>query len=129
MDLYYRLNTFTIEVSSLEGKEDRISKHAEKFLREYEWEYQKKKVLCGSDFMRYLFRHDWPGNLRELKNVMEYARVVCEGEELKLEHLPEYFLSTISTRNSHALSTKGLSLDFAKAKKDFEKQFFGRSSL
>ena len=119
-DLYYRLNTFTVEIPCLKGKVDRISSYAEKFLRDYELERRKDRALCSPSFLCYLHQHDWPGNLRELKNVMEYARIVCEDKDLEPSHLPGYFFSTEKSYTSNA---KEFTLNFAKAKEDFEKQF------
>ena len=75
-DLYYRLNVFEIAIPPLrERKEDMI--HITEFLI---------KKLNGELFME----HDWPGNIRELENVLERAMNVIEGMIIQVHHLPAY---------------------------------------
>ena len=87
-DLYYRLNTFTIELPSLRDRVKDIPLLANYFLQLFA---QKSNVNVGSmsrDFVMHLQQHDWKGNIRELKNVMERAVILSSGSELTLENLP-----------------------------------------
>ena len=83
-DLYYRLNGIALYIPPLRERRDEVIPLAEKFLVE---------VATGSppqlseDVRAYFLRHPWPGNIRELRNVVRRAVVLCDGPEVLLEHL------------------------------------------
>ncbi|PEE40541.1 sigma 54-interacting transcriptional regulator [Bacillus pseudomycoides] len=89
-DLYYRLNVFAIDIPPLrERKEDMI--HITEFLiRKLNGELGSS-VLSLDERVRDIFmEHDWPGNIRELENVLERAMNVVEGTIIQVHHLPVY---------------------------------------
>ncbi|MED1059688.1 sigma 54-interacting transcriptional regulator, partial [Bacillus mycoides] len=89
-DLYYRLNVFAIDIPPLrERKEDMI--HIMEFLiRKLNGELGSS-VLSLDERVRNIFmEHDWPGNIRELENVLERAMNVIEGMIIQVHHLPVY---------------------------------------
>ncbi|PEI94993.1 sigma-54-dependent Fis family transcriptional regulator [Bacillus pseudomycoides] len=89
-DLYYRLNVFAIDIPPLrERKEDMI--HITEFLiRKLNGELGSS-VLSLDERVRDIFmEHDWPGNIRELENVLERAMNVVEGTIIQVPHLPVY---------------------------------------
>lgn len=77
-DLYFRLNVFPIEVPSLSARVDDIVLLAEHFLEKLRYPHRK----ISSDIGDLLKRYDWPGNIRELKNVIERAIILAGGEPL-----------------------------------------------
>ena len=87
-DLYYRLNVVRIEMPSLRERMDDIPLLMHAFLREFNIE--NKKNIKGFDkaSKSAMIKYSWPGNIRELKNAIESAVVMCTGEEIKLEDLP-----------------------------------------
>ena len=87
-DLYYRLNVVRIEMPSLRERIDDIPLLMHAFLREFNIE--NKKNIKGFDkaSKSAMIKYSWPGNIRELKNAIESAVVMCTGEEIKLEDLP-----------------------------------------
>ena len=89
-DLYYRLYVFAIDIPPLrERKEDII--HITKFLIRKLNEELGSGVLLLDERVRDIFMaHDWPGNIRELENVLERSMNVVEGTIIQVQHLPVY---------------------------------------
>ena len=87
-DLFYRLNVVRIEMPSLRERMDDIPLLMHAFLREFNIE--NKKNIRGFDkaSKSAMIKYSWPGNIRELKNAVESAVVMCTGDEIKLEDLP-----------------------------------------
>lgn len=86
-DLYFRLNTFPIEIPPLRERPADVDALAELFLSQVSRRFEKPGLRL-SDAARYALRaHSWPGNVRELENVMERAAILAEDEILP-EHLP-----------------------------------------
>ena len=87
-DLFYRLNVVRIEMPSLRERMDDIPLLMHAFLREFNIE--NKKDIKGFDkaSKSAMIKYGWPGNIRELKNAVESAVVMCTGDEIKLEDLP-----------------------------------------
>ena len=87
-DLYYRLNVVRIEMPALRERMDDIPLLMHAFLREFNIE--NKKNIKGFDkaAKSAMIKYSWPGNIRELKNAVESAVVMCTGDEIKLEDLP-----------------------------------------
>ena len=87
-DLFYRLNVVRIEMPSLRERMDDIPLLMHSFLREFNIE--NKKNIKGFDkaSKAAMIKYNWPGNIRELKNAVESAVVMCTGDEIKIEDLP-----------------------------------------
>ena len=87
-DLFYRLNVVRIEMPSLRERMDDIPLLMHSFLREFNIE--NKKNIKGFDkaSKSAMIKYSWPGNIRELKNAVESAVVMCTGDEIKMEDLP-----------------------------------------
>ncbi len=91
-DLYYRLSTFTIELPSLKERKDDIPLLALHFMSVNAEKIGKKVDSMSKEYLDLLQQHQWPGNIRELKNVIERSVILAEGNELKPETLPKEFL-------------------------------------
>ena len=87
-DLYYRLNVININLPPLRERREDIPLIASYFLREVPPADAKKLVGFSQEAMAALTEFDWPGNARELKNVIERAVVLAKGERLELQDLP-----------------------------------------
>lgn len=87
-DLFYRLNVVRIEMPALRERMDDIPLLMHSFLREFNIE--NKKDIKGFDkaSKAAMIKYNWPGNIRELKNAVESAVVMCTGDEIKIEDLP-----------------------------------------
>ena len=97
-DLYYRLNVFTIVLPPLRDRREDIPLLVQAFLVEFNDRYNKKVRAASQDSMRMLEAHNWPGNIRELRNVIERATIVSDGEFIEPKHLP----ATLHSRRAAA---------------------------
>ncbi len=91
-DLLYRVNTFTIDIPPLRERPQDVPPLAEFFLRRYAREMRKDILGYSRETSALLSGYDWPGNIRELKNVVERAVVLCSGREITLDDLPQELL-------------------------------------
>ena len=80
-DLYFRLNVFPIELPLLAERGEDVIELAEHFLKQMQFEHFK----LDSSVEQLLLGYDWPGNIRELKNVLERAVILSDGEPLTVE--------------------------------------------
>ncbi len=87
-DLYYRLNVVRIEMPSLRERKDDIPLLMHSFLREFNVENGKNIKGFDNRSKAAMIKYNWPGNIRELKNCVESAVVMCNGDEIKIEDLP-----------------------------------------
>jgi PAS domain S-box-containing protein len=88
-DLYYRLNVVAITIPPLREREDDIGLLAHHFLMQNNDKYGKKLRL-SLEILQFFHTYDWPGNIRELQNCIEYAVIMCSDPELRIEHLPSH---------------------------------------
>ncbi len=87
-DLYYRLNVVRIEMPPLRERKDDIPLLMHSFLREFNIENEKNIKGFDNRSKALLIKYNWPGNIRELKNCIESAVVMCTGDEIKIDDLP-----------------------------------------
>ena len=87
-DLYYRLNVIRIEMPSLRERKDDIPLLMHSFLRRYNIENEKNITGFDNRSKSAMIKYNWPGNIRELKNCVESAVVMCTGTQIKIEDLP-----------------------------------------
>jgi DNA-binding NtrC family response regulator len=89
-DLYYRISAFPISVPSLrERGEDDIRILAENFSHDFSINENKKIKTIGQEALYLLYNYDWEENIRQLKNALFRAVVLCDGDLLKAEHFPQ----------------------------------------
>jgi len=88
-DLYYRLNVITITLPPLRRKREDIPLLVAHFLEKYADENKRRVREVTPDAMRILMDHAWPGNVRELENTIERAVVLCTGDRIGPELLPD----------------------------------------
>jgi len=89
-DLYYRLNVFPIELVRLCERVQDIPLLVRKFLEEFSQKANRPVSKIADGVTQFLQRYPWPGNVRELRNVIEHAILNIRGDELRVEHLPEF---------------------------------------
>jgi DNA-binding NtrC family response regulator len=87
-DLFYRLNVVSITIPPLRERKDDTPLLAYHFLRKYTREMNKSIKSISVDAMNMLIAYSWPGNVRQLENVIERAIVMAEGDTITTEHLP-----------------------------------------
>ncbi|WP_210521856.1 sigma-54-dependent transcriptional regulator [Hymenobacter terricola] len=87
-DLYYRLSVFVVAVPPLNARRDDIEPLAQYFLHFYAAKLGKRLTGMEPEFLQQLLRHDWRGNVRELKNVLERAVILADEQTLTTDTLP-----------------------------------------
>ena len=87
-DLFYRLNVFTISLPPLRERKKDIPLIAAYYLRIFSAKGSKRIDGMSRDFLALLQQHEWKGNIRELKNVIERATILSDGIELTTSDLP-----------------------------------------
>nr|WP_320113963.1 sigma-54 dependent transcriptional regulator [uncultured Desulfuromonas sp.] len=92
-DLYYRIQVIPIYLPPLRERPDDILALAHHFVQHFNVEFGKNVTGFSNSAERYLLDYDWPGNIRELRNVIERAIILESSDTLKLELLPREMLS------------------------------------
>ena len=87
-DLYYRLNVFAIELPPLRQRKDDLSLLIQSFLAEFNERNNKAVSAIDPAAMRILEQYNWPGNVREVRNIIERAVILANGEFIEPKHLP-----------------------------------------
>jgi two-component system nitrogen regulation response regulator NtrX len=86
-DLYYRLNVFPIHIPPLRERKSDIQLLLEYFLKNFCFENNKRQKLFSNEAIELLKNHTFPGNVRELRNIIERSVISVNDDEIKLEHL------------------------------------------
>jgi len=87
-DLFYRLNVFTIMLPALRDRKKDIPLLAKHFMQVFAQKTNGRVQSISKEFMEHLQNHDWKGNIRELKNIMERACILETDTELSINSLP-----------------------------------------
>ena len=87
-DLYYRLNVFAIELPPLRDRREDVPLLIQRFLNEFNTVNGKAVRAVDQDAMHVLEQYPWPGNIRELRNVMERATILSDADFITTTHLP-----------------------------------------
>ena len=95
-DLYYRLNIVKLNLPPLADRQDDIPLLTNHFIRKFNAKKGKNIEGMSAKALAVLMRHDFPGNIRELENIIEHAFVLCRGREIRPEHLPQELLVELS---------------------------------
>ena len=87
-DLYYRLTVVEIKVPPLRERKSDIAILTEKFIRKYGIEFKDRLLRIAPEALQILERYNWPGNIRELENIVQRAVIMCDGI-IKVKDLPD----------------------------------------
>jgi DNA-binding NtrC family response regulator len=120
-DLYYRLNVFTIELPPLRERVEDLPQLIQMFIQHYAAQNHRDVVGADEECMAALQAHPWPGNVRQLRNVIERAMIVCSGRMLRRADLPEAFRIANSSAGSFIKVPLGSSFE------DVEKEMISRT--
>lgn len=96
LDLYYRLNIVPLTLTPLRERKDDLLALAKTFLDQFSREVGHELTLSPS-VVRFFQEYNWPGNIRELQNVLEHASIVCGGGTIDIQHLPARMIPTEDT--------------------------------
>ncbi len=110
-DLYYRLNVVNIHLQPLRERKGDIPLLVEHFMNMFYRTYFVDRV--SKEALDLLENYEWPGNIRELRNVIERAMIICRGREILPEHLPREIQGATQSNGSLLFDfpDSGLSLD------------------
>ncbi len=105
-DLYYRLNTVPIVVPSLKERREDIYMLFRKFASDFSDKYKTDSIQIDEKARLIIENYDWPGNIRQLKNVVEQLSVLSEEKMITAEYLVD-FMPQILQRNLPAITSNG----------------------
>ncbi|WAC08308.1 MAG: sigma 54-interacting transcriptional regulator [Thermodesulfobacteriota bacterium] len=113
-DLYYRINVIKIELPPLSARREDIPYLIEYFIRQFNIKMGKGITKVSGNVLDLLMDYDFPGNIRELENIIEHAFVLSRGTEIAAAHLPRDLLRRVSP--THEKESLGMRrLDHAEA--------------
>ncbi|MBN1546345.1 MAG: sigma 54-interacting transcriptional regulator [Syntrophaceae bacterium] len=107
-DLYYRINVIRVELPKLQDRREDIPLLAEHFIAKFNRLQNKDIAGVSGEVMAILMDHDYPGNVRELENIIEHAFVLCRNGLIKPRHLPHSFRN--SDNSGLTAGEKGVTL-------------------
>ena len=117
-DLFYRLNVIEINMPALRERSDDIPVLIKHYLDQFTKEAEKNLKDIDYEAMQALLAYDWPGNIRELRNTMERAVVLADGDLITIHDLPDKF----RTLDVEGVSTSSL----RQALDNFEREYIKR---
>ncbi len=109
-DLYYRLNVVKIELPPLRERMEDLPILIDHFIQRFNRQRNKQISGISDDALAILKRYDFPGNIRELENIIEYAFIMCHDSVILPRHLPEVFLDSIDRGPNAADTGKPMTL-------------------
>ncbi len=126
-DLYYRLNVVQLQMPPLRDRAGDIPELVEHFIEKYNRRMNREPPVRGADpqALEFLTSYAWPGNVRELENAIERAMVLCDGERLDVESLPDRI--TAPERPAPAPMSFGDELSIKKATRALEEELIRRA--
>jgi transcriptional regulator with PAS, ATPase and Fis domain len=123
-DLYYRLNVFTLKIPSLRQRMEDVPLLVDHFIQHFNPRMGRKLSGIEQDALQVLMSYSWPGNIRELKNVIERAFVVEKTDKITVASLPHDIAQARGQGFTSAdLGVDNYPPDFHLAKELFEKNF------
>ena len=99
-DLYHRINEFTIRIPDLKERKEDLLLFANHFLDLANSELQKDIIGFDNDTMQLFQSYSWPGNLRQMKNVIKYATILATGRYITRKELPEELTENLSSHTN-----------------------------
>ncbi|MCH8840118.1 MAG: sigma 54-interacting transcriptional regulator [Planctomycetes bacterium] len=113
-DLYYRLNVIAIDLPPLRDRKEDIPLLVRHFFTKYGEENQKSGLAFSPEVMKLLMNYGWPGNIRELENLVERSVVLASGSTIGLDLLPDSLRQgnglSAASRNQFSVQLNGDSL-------------------
>jgi PAS domain S-box-containing protein len=114
-DLYYRLNVVKISLPPLTERREDIPLLVEHFIRQFNLSRGKEISGVTEEVMQLLMNYDYPGNVRELQNIIEHSFVLCKGGLIQLNHLPREMLMARALSQAEGPKSRHKSVEEAEA--------------
>ncbi len=110
-DLFYRLNVFRIELPEIKDRREDLPLLISHILRRLSATRDNRRVGLSEEALEILLNYDYPGNVRELENVLEHALIICTHDIIKPSHLPDYIHTRLASLPPHCLPAASFALD------------------
>jgi transcriptional regulator with PAS, ATPase and Fis domain len=94
-DLYFRINIVKLTIPPLRERKEDIPLLLEVALNKFNASYGRKVQRVSPDVLKLLLNYDFPGNVRELLNVIEQAVILCKGNEIGVDLIPKEFTANL----------------------------------
>ncbi|GAA0728595.1 sigma-54-dependent Fis family transcriptional regulator [Clostridium malenominatum] len=123
-DFYYRISTIKIDIPRLEERKDDILLLTQHFLNKLYKQYGEKPISINKETLDVLITYDWPGNIRELENTIEYAfnKIGSNKEIIDIEDLPDYIRPIKSEVNYPKINNETLEERIRRMEKEIIKE-------
>jgi transcriptional regulator with PAS, ATPase and Fis domain len=125
-DLYYRLNVFRFQLPYLKERRIDLPVLIQHILRHLCIENDNLRVRVSEEAMERLLSWEYPGNVRELENILEHALVICPGDTILPKHLPDYMLNPSSSVGQPVFSDPDFTSDSTLSERHQIHQTLGR---
>ncbi len=129
-DLYYRLGVISLVVPALSSRREDIGALARYFVSEFAKQLGTSPIKLGEDLLNAMRAYDWPGSVRQLRNVIETLMIIADkssDEPLSVDSLPKEVIAGAG-QNVNAVLDQSLSLPLREAREAFEREYM-RSQL
>jgi len=110
-DLFYRLNVFRIELPEIKDRREDLPLLISHILRHLSATHDNRRVGLSEEALEILLNYDYPGNVRELENVLEHALIICTDDILQQSHLPDYIHTRLASLPPHRLPAANFAPD------------------
>ncbi|HCJ57989.1 MAG TPA: hypothetical protein DHV55_11995 [Clostridiaceae bacterium] len=118
-DLYYRLNVIPINLPPLKERKEDVGSLAKEFLKKYNHRLNKKIPGFSQEVMDFFMDYSWPGNIRELENIVEYAVNMAEGT-ITIEDIPHKY-SQLNKEAKESIKSKVENVELEMIKQSLDK--------
>ncbi len=125
-DLYYRLNVVQIYIPPLRERPEDIETLANHFVKILAQQYNKAVEKVSPSASAILCKHQWNGNVRELKNAIEHCVIMTSQNIITTDDLPAYLISPVRTDTATPILTDFFDLNYAEAKDQFDKIYLSQ---
>jgi two-component system, NtrC family, response regulator AtoC len=117
-DLYFRLNGIALTLPPLRERTEEIEPLAKLFVQIVSQQMKRPPPRIAPQVLELLLHHQWPGNIRELRNMMERAVLLCAGDTIELDHLPESKMRgpVVAIRSAPGFANEHESMTFPNAR-------------
>ena len=127
-DLYYRLNVIELRLPPLRQRREDVPMLIEHFVRRFSTEQGRPGLQLSPEAMRALQEYDYPGNVRELENIIERAVTLAGGSKIGLSDLPALRATpALGTQEGDALAIPGEGIDLDRVLNDYERKIIERA--
>ncbi len=110
-DLFYRLNVVVIELAPLRARPEDIEPLVAVFLKKFQRQISTQITGVSRDAIKMLKEYHWPGNIRQLQNVIERAVIMCDGKEITPEHIALYEKRSSAAKGIIEFPEEGIKLE------------------